>query len=208
MTHRILVLSPHTDDAELGCGGTLAKYAEAGHEIHHIAFSSLPRDKNENKEARKIYVTECQGAGTILGIAEVTVLNLNMREFPQYRQFLLDRLIQERDNYVPTIVLIPSSHDLHQDHHAVYLESLRAFKHSTILGYELPWNNLSFPTTCFSPLTNKQMEKKLKAVFMYQSQVSQYKYFSEEFITGLARTRGVQIGAKYAESFEVVRWVI
>jgi LmbE family N-acetylglucosaminyl deacetylase len=208
VTHRILVLSPHTDDAELGCGGTLAKYAEAGHDIHHIAFSTLPRDRNQNKEATKVYVEECQQAGRILGVNKVTILNLHMREFPQYRQFLLDRLIQERDTYVPSIVFIPSSHDIHQDHHAVYMESLRAFKHSTILGYELPWNNLSFPTQCFSPLTDKLMDKKLRAVFTYKSQVEHYNYFSDEFITSLGRTRGVQIGCKYAETFEVVRWVI
>ncbi len=208
MTHRILVLSAHTDDAELGCGGTLAKYAEQGHDIHHIAFSTLPRDRNGNKNATQVYVEECQAAGRILGIKKVTILNLHMRELSLFRQFLLDRLIEERDTYVPTMVFIPSSHDIHQDHHAVYLESLRAFKHSTVLGYELPWNNLSFPTQCFSPLTDRMMGKKLRAVFSYKSQVMHYNYFSSEFIKALAITRGVQIGVKYAESLEVIRWVI
>jgi len=84
---------------------------------------------------------------------------------------------------------------------------LRAFKNTTILGYELIWNNLTFDTTSFVKLERKYIEKKVHALTAYKSQGSR-DYMSEEFIFALAKIRGVQIGAKYAESFEVIRWVM
>ena len=105
------------------------------------------------------------------------------------------------------LVLMPSLKDIHQDHITIAQEGLRAFKNTTILGYELIWNNLSFDTTCFIKLNHSNIESKFQALQCYQSQ-SGRDYMARDFIFSLAKTRGVQIGAEYAESFEVVRWVI
>ena len=102
---------------------------------------------------------------------------------------------------------MPSLKDIHQDHVTIAQESLRAFKNSTILAYELVWNNLNFQNTMFIKLNKKNIQTKWKALQKYKSQEMR-SYMNEEFIYSLARTRGVQIGTEYAESFEVVRWVI
>ena len=107
----------------------------------------------------------------------------------------------------PDLVLMPCLHDIHQDHSTVAAEGLRAFKDRTVLGYELIWNNLSFNTDCFVRLEERHIEKKAEALSEYASQ-SGKTYMSNEFVFSLARTRGVQIGAEFAECFEVVRWVI
>jgi hypothetical protein len=75
------------------------------------------------------------------------------------------------------------------------------------MGYELIWNNLTFNTTSFVNLERRHVEKKSQALTMYDSQKGR-DYISEDFIFALARTRGVQIGTEYAESFEVVRWIL
>ena len=107
----------------------------------------------------------------------------------------------------PDLVLMPSLNDIHQDHATIAHEGLRAFKNTTILGYELIWNNLTFQTTCFFKLDQRHIHKKAKALTAYKSQGSR-DYMSEEFIFSLAKARGVQIGNSYAECFEVIRWVM
>ena len=99
---------------------------------------------------------------------------------------------------------MPSLHDIHQDHTTIAQEGLRAFKNTTILGYELIWNNLTFNAQCFVKLREEDVEAKIKALVEYRSQ-GKRDYLSKEFIYSLAKSRGVQAGTGYAEAFEVVR---
>ena len=70
----------------------------------------------------------------------------------------------------------------------------------------MPWNNLNFSTQSFIKLSESDIENKIKALECYNSQKSK-NYASGEFIRSLAHTRGTQIGVKYAEAFEVIRWI-
>jgi len=207
--NRLLVLAPHTDDGELGCGGTIAKLVETGKEVHYIAFSncekSLPPGLSPNT-----LVDELARAMAELGVPEsnVHVEAFEVRCFERDRQEILDAVIRLGNDIHPDLVLMPSPGDLHQDHVTIAMEALRAFKRSaSIVGYELPWNNLVFSTTCFVPLTDRQIEKKIRAVGCYESQRDRF-YTAPEFVQSWARTRGGQIGVKYAETFEVLRWIV
>ena len=84
---------------------------------------------------------------------------------------------------------------------------MRAFKNTTLIAYELIWNNLKFQNMMFVKLKKKYVQTKWDSLKKYKSQKNK-SYMNEDFIFSLARTRGVQIGTKYAESFEVIRWVI
>jgi LmbE family N-acetylglucosaminyl deacetylase len=114
------------------------------------------------------------------------------------------RLKQDLD---PDLVFMPSPHDLHQDHNTVAMEGQRAFKQTTILAYEIPWNHINFETRSFIRLEKRHIDKKIYALDAYNSQKMR-KYASKEFIMSLATTRGVQIGCDYAECFEVIRYII
>jgi len=106
----------------------------------------------------------------------------------------------------PDMVFMPSTDDLHQDHTTVASEGLRAFKHTSIYAYEMPWNNIRFRTTAFVALSEEHMERKICALSHYETQRDR-PYMDEAFTRGQARTRGVQIGVPYAEAFDVVRTV-
>jgi len=205
---RILALSPHTDDAELGCGGTLSRFIEEGKDVYYVALSSCEKSIPDSYRM-DILRKEVEEATKILGLPEenLLVLGYEVRHFPRMRQEILDTLIRIRDKYKPDLVLTPSLHDLHQDHKTTTEEALRAFRTSSILGYELPWNNITFDTLAFVLLEERHVKKKIEALKCYQSQ-SHRKYLNEEYITSLARSRGVQIGKEYAEVFEVMRWII
>jgi len=75
------------------------------------------------------------------------------------------------------------------------------------LGYEIPWNNITFHTQSFIKLEERHIIKKIEALKAYKSQQGRF-YANEEFIRSLAITRGTQISVKYAEAFEVIRWVM
>jgi len=206
MFNKILVLSPHTDDGEIGAGGTIARFAEEGKEIHYVAFSScevsVPKDFPED-----ILKKECKKATEILGIKpeNVILLDYEVRTFPLYRQEILDEMIELNEKIKPDLVLVPSSNDVHQDHQTVHREALRAFKKtSSIWGYEHPWNNLTFTTDIFIRLEEKHIKKKIEALKQYKSQDFRT-YFDEKYIRALAFTRGAQVDYLFAETFELLR---
>jgi LmbE family N-acetylglucosaminyl deacetylase len=116
-------------------------------------------------------------------------------------------LIKLKNEINPDIIFIPSVNDLHQDHSTIANEAIRAFKNCTILSYEVPWNNVSFYTGCFVILEEKHLNKKIQAIHEYKSQ-SHRGYINEEFIRSLATVRGVQVGVRYAETFDVVRLIL
>jgi N-acetylglucosamine malate deacetylase 1 len=204
----VFVLAPHTDDGELGAGGTIAKLVEAGAKVFYLAFSTAEASVPDGF-AKDILKTEVIDATTILGIhkSNVRIFNYEVRKLNYARQEILEDLISMRKEVMPDLVLIPSLHDIHQDHSTVAQEGLRAFKNTTILGYELLWNNLTFDTTSFVALKKRHVDLKIRALAAYRSQLGR-NYMSGDFILSLAKVRGVQASFSYAESFEVVRWMI
>jgi LmbE family N-acetylglucosaminyl deacetylase len=207
--NNILVLSPHTDDGELGAGGTIARFLDEGKKIYYIAFSgceaSVPKGLPKDT-LRK----ECLRSTKALGLhpENVMILNYQVRTLPEHRQEILDFLIQIKAKLKPDLILIPSSHDMHQDHGVIYWEALRAFKkESSIWGYEHPWNNLSFSTDILVILDSIHIVKKLRALKVYKSQ-SHRSYMDEKTVLALSCTRGAQIDKLNAEAFELVRLII
>lgn len=208
--HTILVLGPHTDDGEFGCGGTMAKFIEEGKEVYYVTFSCAEESVPEGMP-KDILLQEVKKASKALGIKDENLINFHyrVRHFPQFRQDILEDMVRLRKDVHPDLVFLPSNDDVHQDHQTIYHEGLRAFKFTRILGYEMPWNNLTITTNAFVLLEERHIEKKLSAIECYESQVNAgRRYANEEFVRSLARTRGVQSGVHYAEAFQVIRWLI
>ena len=206
---KVLVLAPHTDDGEIGCGGTISKLLEKKSEVFYVAFSSAKESLKQKGLNENTLIQEVKVATHSLGIKKknLIIFDHKLRFFTSLRQEILEDMINLKNKLKPDLVLMPSLSDIHQDHITIAQEGLRAFKNSTILAYELIWNNLNFHNTMFVKLEKKNIKAKWDALKKYKSQKTR-SYMNEEFIYSLARSRGVQIGTKYAESFEVIRWVI
>lgn len=203
-----LVLAPHTDDGEFGCGGTIAKLLRNGTEVHYVAFSAA-EDSVPAGLPKDVLRKEVMLATGELGLPadKVTIHSYPVRKFPQYRQEILEDLIQIKRLINPSIVFCPSPTDVHQDHQVMTAEATRAFKDRTVLGYEMPWNNISINTSCFVLLEEQDVNRKISALACYISQ-SYRSYIDPEFIRSLTRVRGAQIGVRYAEVFQVIRFVL
>ena len=206
MKRKILILSPHTDDGEFGCGGTIVKFLNQGHDIHYCAFSTASKSIRLGLD-KDILINEMQDAMTVLGVRNTHRFDYDARDFPEHRQEILEDMIWLKKEVNPNIVFLPSTYDIHQDHKVICEEGIRAFKDCTIFGYELPWNNLSFSTQMFVALDTSQVDKKWEAIKMYRSQ-SHRRYFTRNYISSWLSMRGNQINTKYAEVFEVIRLII
>ena len=203
----ILVLAPHPDDAEFGLGATLSKLKEQNKEIHVAAFSmcekSTPKGYPVGVIEEELYISMEK-----LGVpkSHIHKFNFEVREFPKYRQEILEQLIVLRKNINPDLVFVPSSFDVHQDHKTINQEGIRAFKNSSILGYEMPWNNFETRTDVFVTLEEKHLNFKINLLESYKSQ-TQRTYSNFDFVKSLAILRGTQIQKPLAESFELIRYI-
>lgn len=205
---KVLILAPHTDDGELGCGASISKLLRMNYEVFYVAFSSckdsLPKTLPNDVLEKELYI-----ATESLGISKKNVILLDyaVRHFQEHRQDILDDMLEIRNTINPDIVFAPSIHDIHQDHITIAQESLRAFKKKILLSYEVPWNNLSFDNQVFITVDDKDVENKIAAIKCYYSQ-NQRDYTNEDYIKSSLIMHGVQIGEKYAEVFEASRIVI
>jgi len=176
-------------------------------EVHVAAFStakeSLPEGAPEDTLAN-----EFLKAMSILGVPRdnLVIFDYPVRRLSYHRQEVLENVVSLHRELKPDIVLVPSGADVHQDHQVLYAEAVRACKRGTLWGYELPWNHITFAAQAFVHLQSRHLERKWDALQAYQSQMALNRhYFAREFIEGLARVRGSQVGEQFAEAFEVVR---
>jgi len=197
----ILLLAPHADDVELGCGATVARFVEEGHSILWVVFTDEPTLNREHMEA-----SEEIGLKSISRLA----FDFTLRHLSERRQEELDRLVALNSEFKPDLVIGPSLNDFHQDHQVVANEMVRAFKNSSsVICYELPWNHIAFNVQLLMKLDARHMRAKLKMLRKFKSEVAvRGKYFSKELTYGIASLRGSQAGTEYAEAFEVLRWVL
>ena len=207
---RVLLISPHTDDIEIGAGGTLIKLLQGkDNNFCWVVFSIC-----ENAVPQGLSPDTLRNEFTAVA-SHVSITNYHIHSFPNMNfpasaLEILEELDRVKNEFEPDLVIAPSLNDFHQDHRTVAEQAVRVFKKdASIIGYELPWNNLIFQPQLVVKLTQEQMEEKWRILSLYKSQfILKRNYFSKDFIFGWARMRGAQCNAEYAEAFEVTRWVI
>ena len=204
----VLVMAPHTDDGEFGCGGTMARLIENGVKVTYAAFSTAAKSVPAGFP-RDVLRHEVRAATGVLGIPErdLRVYDFEVRMFPTLRQDILEEMIVLQQELDPDCVLMPALVDLHQDHKTIAEEGLRAFKRTTVLAYEIPWNNLNFSHQAYVRLEERHVDKKVEALACYASQ-GHRNYTREDYIRNMAFTRAIDVGCDFAEVFEVYRWIL
>jgi N-acetylglucosamine malate deacetylase 1 len=202
---KVLLLSAHTDDFEFGCGATVNRLIRQGSEIYSAVFSiceeSVPKGFEKDVLLNEMYNSIAQ-----FGIKKenVRVFKFPVRKFPEFRQEILEEMVKIQKEIQPDLIFTSSRHDIHQDHQVICNESIRAFRYQTILGYELPWNNLSFTNNALIEVEKIDLDVKAAAISKYKSQ--NFRHYSKKAFFHLhAQLRGAQNKTKYAEAFEVIK---
>ena len=190
----VLVISPHPDDGLFGCGGTIRKLKEQGSTINYaiLSWKGQGFDRHEIvKSLREI------------GVDRIFRFDFPVRELPNHRNEIRDKLIEIREEIKPDLVFVHNSFDKHQDHEIVSREGYRAFREGNLLGYMLPWNLKDSRVDLFYELTKEHIDKKIKALGVLESQ-SWREYYKPEKILAGAVISGLCRRKDYAESFEVL----
>jgi LmbE family N-acetylglucosaminyl deacetylase len=134
----------------------------------------------------------------------VTVGKFETRRFPQARQEILEYLIEINHKFHPEIVFVHTQSDIHQDHGTVTEESLRAFRGTTVLGFDVVRSSYGFFPNFLVEVTEEDVERKIAALSQYHTYESKY-YFDP----GLTRATMIRHGAlaerPYAEGFDIIR---
>ena len=214
---RILVFAPHNDDETLGCGGTIAKYAEEGHEVY-VCEATSGTDENVVNKIKG----EALRAHEILGVKGTIFLELPVVALKDTPTIQINARFQKIvEELRPNLAFIPHKGDMHIDHGEVAkaaMGALRPMENPQLKGIyayetlsETEWNipgpDHAFLPNVWNPIEG-YLEKKLKAMSCYQSQLKEFPHpRSLEAIEALAKLRGSTIGAAEAECFMAVRQV-
>ena len=198
----ILAIAPHLDDIELGVGASIYKLGKEN-KVHYLGLSLPPLVPHDS------FMNEFWESALHLGFSKERMIlkNYDPRDLFKDRMEILQLFYDTNKAIKPDIVFVPNSNDIHQSHQVVYQEARRAFKYSTILGYELPWNSLSFNMDVFIELSAEDVKVKQESINSFVSQKERM-FFSNDIITDLAKLRGKQIGKEYAECFELTRLIM
>lgn len=208
----VLALSAHADDAHNAVGGTLIRLLETKqYDIYYVAFS-IAEESVPKGFARDVVGKECVKGLTELGLDrdKIIIYRFKVRQFPAFRQKILEIMTALRKKIEPSIVFIPSMQDFHQDHAVVCQEGIRAFRRTaTLLGYDFPWNVLyEQRLNYFVELEHRHIMAKIKSIQAYKSQIAKANNcFTPEYLKSLAIERGNRVGVRFAESMELMRSV-
>jgi LmbE family N-acetylglucosaminyl deacetylase len=208
MGKRILFLGAHPDDVEFGAGGALARFMRTGHAVKIVVFSACT-ESIPHGYPPDLLVREMEASMKSLGVAEYTILDFPVRNFPARRQDILEQLVKLQRSKRHDLVIAPSTADIHQDHSVLGAETARAFQSSSILHYEITKNALTFLPVFYVEMSEEDLKAKINAVRCYKSQIELRPRFSDpRNIEAVARVRGIQIRAEFAEAFETSRLIL
>jgi LmbE family N-acetylglucosaminyl deacetylase len=198
---RVLVLGAHSDDAEIGAGGTIRSLLQGPlpTQVRWVIFSAAGEREQEARAS---------AAETISGAAEQTVEVHAFRDgfFPYEGALIKDVFELLKASYEPDVILTHHRDDLHQDHKVVAELTWNTFRNHTILEYEVPKydGGLGSPNF-FVPLSAELVDAKVEGLLRCFVTQRQKSWFTAETFKALLRLRGIECQSKsgYAEAFYV-----
>jgi LmbE family N-acetylglucosaminyl deacetylase len=199
---KLLFLGAHPDDIELGCGAFLA------HIVAESDVLCVTLSDNQKNPRLKNLVDEHYRSMAVLGVPkEKTILGeFETRNFPRDRQAILEYLYQLNNEFQPDIVFAHTEADIHQDHGVVTTEALRAFRGTSVLGFDALRSSYGFFPHFLVEVTEEDVERKLQALGEYKTYESTY-YFAPEVTRSTLIRHGALAERPYAEGFDILRIV-
>ena len=224
--NRVLVVAAHPDDEVLGCGGTIARHAEAGNEVQVLiaAEGATSRQQQRNRmqvaEELSVLALAAQKAGSLLGAVGVELLDLPDNRLDSIDRLDLIKLVEERINlHQPDVVYVHHAGDVNVDHRRLHEAVVTACRPTPghpvrrLLSYEVasstewqpPGSAAAFQPNWFVDIS-EQWQRKREALEAYASEMRPWPHArSLEAVEHLARWRGAQVGAEAAEGFCLLR---
>jgi len=197
---RVAFIGAHPDDIELGCGALIA------HIIQHCDVTCVTLSDNQKNPLLKEVLAEHYSSMEVLGVPEKNIIvnNFETRRFPHDRQEILEYMIDFNRNFQPEIVFVHTRADIHQDHATVTEEALRAFRGTTVLGFDVLRSSYGFFPNFLVEVSNDDVDKKVAALAKYKTYSSKY-YFNPDITRATLIRHGALAERPFAEGFDILR---
>jgi LmbE family N-acetylglucosaminyl deacetylase len=195
----VLCLGAHSDDIEIGAGGTLLTWLGRGLQLD-VLWCVLSADGARQDEARASARDFLHGAGS----ADVEVMNFKTSFFPTQGDEIKTWFESLKSRVKPDVILTHRRDDFHQDHREVSRHSWTTFRDHLILEYEIPkWDGDLGQPNLYVPMTAQVLQRKTELLIAHFGTQRPKDWFDEETFRGLARLRGMECRApeRFAEAF-------
>jgi len=195
----VLCLGAHSDDIEIGAGGTLLTLMERGIrlDVHWCVLSSTSDREKEAKDSAADFLANAAGS-------HVEVMQFRDGAFPEQGTAIKSWFEALKERVNPDVILTHQRDDGHQDHRLVCRMTWNTFRDHCILEYEIPkWDGDMGQTNLYMPVSQGMLERKIKLLHAHFGSQRSKQWFDAETFRGLARLRGMECRApeRYAEAF-------
>jgi N-acetylglucosamine malate deacetylase 1 len=199
---KVCFIGAHPDDIELGCGAFISNINGKA-DILSVTLSD-----NQKNPALKNLVEEHFRSMEILGVSRdhVRLEAFVTRRFPELRQEILEFLYQLNSEYHPDIVFTHTRSDIHQDHQQTTEEVLRAFRGTTVLGFDALRSSYGFFPHFLAEVSEQDVERKVQALAQYTTYNQKY-YFDSSVLRATLIRHGALAERPFAEGFDILRIV-
>lgn len=198
---RIVVVGAHCDDIAIGAGGTLLTLCRARPGLRVDALVLTGGGSDREQEERAALAAFCPGAELRL-----TVDKLPDGRLPAHWAEAKAAVEELRAQTEPDLVLAPRTDDAHQDHRGLAQLIPSAFRDHLVLGYEIvKWDGDLGRMAAYQPLSPETAEDKVRLLQEHYPSQRHRPWYDREAFLGLARIRGIECHARYAEAFAVTK---
>jgi LmbE family N-acetylglucosaminyl deacetylase len=206
----VLAIGAHFDDVELGCGGALAKHVDKGDKVTVYVATVSGFSNHRNSEIRSNEIAQAEGEAAMRALGVETLICGNFKtlevEFVDALNVEILRIVEERKI---DLVYAHWVGDIHHDHQAVGRATLHSSRHvPRLLMYRSNWYHspLDFRGNFYVDITDS-WSKKRDAIMAHASEVERTGRKWLSFFENEAENAGQRIGRRYAEVFEVLKWI-
>jgi LmbE family N-acetylglucosaminyl deacetylase len=201
---RMLLLGAHCDDIVIGAGGSLLELCRAHPGVRVTAMVLTGGGSLREEEERAALAAFCPGAQL-----EIVVHDMPDGRVPTRWERAKQAVEEMRGLGEPDLILAPSPHDAHQDHRTLAEIVPTVFRDHLTLGYEiLKWESDLAQPAVYLPLAEPVLREKVAKLHEHYGSQRDRNWFDAETFAGLARIRGVQCHARYAEAFHASKLVL
>lgn len=200
---RLLVVGAHPDDIEIGAGGSLLSLAGSrpGLQVRYVVLTGTMERQNEARQAAQSFLPEAD--------LSLDLLSLPEGRLPAAWAHVKDALESVARGWVPDLIMAPSCTDAHQDHRTIGEVVPTVFRDALYLAYEVPkWDGDLGRASVYMPLSSEIARRKVELLNKCFPSQHRRDWWDEEVFLGMARLRGLECRAHYAEAFSCSKCVV
>ena len=199
----VLAVGAHPDDVEIAAGGTLLELSDRrpGLRVRYVVLSGVPERQEEARAAARAFTGDAK--------LEIDLHDLPDGRFPAVWDQVKEVLERLARSFSPDVILAPSAGDAHQDHRTVGELIPTAFRDQLTLSYEIPkWDGDMPRPNVYMPMTPAIAERKVALLDEHYPSQRSRDWWSADTFLALARLRGMECRASYAEAFTCSKMVL